>query len=187
MPKPLPEPQQKIGMWSGQWGFVIVLAVMVFLILWILLLIGTFHPLISSIRGAFSPDLVELNTTTIDTAISISIDENYVIPKGRKTRHSSTDFVMGITNNHSYNVLVNGQCTFVDGRGRLISTEPWFYSLSAGRKSSHSFYMQISLPEDLPAPPLPENSSAPSSRQKGVLSCAILNVSPSYQVVYSNS
>jgi hypothetical protein len=94
---------------------------------------------------------------------------------------------MGITNNHSYNVRVNGKCTFVDGSGRVISSEPWFYFIGAGSKSIYRFHMQISLPGDLPFSPLSENSSAPSSQQKGVLSCAILNVSPSYQVVYTNS
>ena len=177
MPKTLPDSQKKTGSRSGHWGFAIVVAFMLFLILWILLLIGTFHPVISSIRGIFSPDLVELNTTTIDPAVSISIDENYVIPKGRKIRHSSTDFVMGITNNHRDNVLVNGRCTYVDGSGRLISSEPWLYSIEAGRKSIHRFYMRISLPEDLPTRPLLENTSTLSSQKKGVLSCAILNVS----------
>ncbi|NMB79357.1 MAG: hypothetical protein GYA23_09735 [Methanomicrobiales archaeon] len=161
---------------------------MVFFILWILLLVGAFHPLFSSIRGIFPPDpRVELNTTTIDPAVSISFDEYSIYSKGRKTQHSSAAFGIGITNNHSYNVMVNGQCTFVDGSGRLISSEPWSHSVSPGIKSIHSFYMRIWLPGDLPSLPLSENSPTPSSPQKGVLSCAILNVTPSYQPVYSDS
>jgi len=129
------------------------------------------------------PATVTFNTTSIDRGVDISIGENHT-ESGIKSLYyySLDDFVIGITNYHNYPVNVQGTCTYFDQNGKQISATSFpanfpYYYLPAGEKDNYRFLLSLTQSHDIPADPASNFMSNQSSRNIGVITCSIQNVS----------